>query len=177
MKRTNFNATSLSLSLCPLPLQLNTDIETHVRSMSTRRRIPSKSTEDVGDRQFNTNTDGLYVCSGSYASRRLLCFRLRLLWCATWSKSCSTWTKTWFKRTSTGTRPAYHLTKKKKRSFNNSLCITSWNCVPVLLAPSLLTPLWNNSVKILYQVATQHPQQEGLMVFCQRLLYTLQVSP
>lgn len=30
-------------------LQLNTDIETHVRSMSTRRRIPSKSTEDVGD--------------------------------------------------------------------------------------------------------------------------------
>lgn len=41
---------------------------------------------------------------------------------------------------------------------------------------SLLTPLWNNSVKILYQVATQHPQQEGLMVFCQRLLYTLQVS-
>lgn len=42
---------------------------------------------------------------------------------------------------------------------------------------SLLTPLWNNSVKILYQVATQHPQQEGLMVFCQRLLYTLQVCP
>uniref|UniRef100_A0A8C4ILE4 Unc-13 homolog D n=1 Tax=Dicentrarchus labrax TaxID=13489 RepID=A0A8C4ILE4_DICLA len=39
---------------------------------------------------------------------------------------------------------------------------------------SLLTPLWNNSVKILYQVATQHSQQEGLMVFCQRLLYTLQ---
>uniref|UniRef100_A0A7N8WNB7 Unc-13 homolog D n=1 Tax=Mastacembelus armatus TaxID=205130 RepID=A0A7N8WNB7_9TELE len=42
---------------------------------------------------------------------------------------------------------------------------------------SLLTPLWNNSVKILYQVATQHPQQEGLMVYCQRLLYTLQVGP
>uniref|UniRef100_A0A7N8YBW2 Unc-13 homolog D n=1 Tax=Mastacembelus armatus TaxID=205130 RepID=A0A7N8YBW2_9TELE len=41
----------------------------------------------------------------------------------------------------------------------------------------LLTPLWNNSVKILYQVATQHPQQEGLMVYCQRLLYTLQVGP
>uniref|UniRef100_A0A3P8TV54 Unc-13 homolog D n=1 Tax=Amphiprion percula TaxID=161767 RepID=A0A3P8TV54_AMPPE len=39
---------------------------------------------------------------------------------------------------------------------------------------SLLTPLWNNSIKIIYQVATQHPQQEGLMVFCQRLLYTLQ---
>uniref|UniRef100_A0A8C3ASU8 Unc-13 homolog D n=1 Tax=Cyclopterus lumpus TaxID=8103 RepID=A0A8C3ASU8_CYCLU len=39
---------------------------------------------------------------------------------------------------------------------------------------SLLTPLWNNSVKILYQVASQHPQQGGLMVFCQRLLYTLQ---
>ncbi|KAM9837405.1 protein unc-13 homolog D [Aulostomus maculatus] len=39
---------------------------------------------------------------------------------------------------------------------------------------SLLTPLWNNSLKILYQVATQHSQQEGLMVYCQRLLYTLQ---
>uniref|UniRef100_A0A3B3WM14 Unc-13 homolog D (C. elegans) n=1 Tax=Poecilia mexicana TaxID=48701 RepID=A0A3B3WM14_9TELE len=38
----------------------------------------------------------------------------------------------------------------------------------------LLTPLWQNSVKILYQISTQHSQQEGLMVFCQRLLYTLQ---
>lgn len=42
---------------------------------------------------------------------------------------------------------------------------------------SLLTPMWNNSVEILHQVATQHPQQEGMMVFCQRLLYTLQVGP
>lgn len=32
--------------------------------MSTRQRIPSKSTEDVGDHhcQFNTNTDAFYVC-------------------------------------------------------------------------------------------------------------------
>lgn len=42
---------------------------------------------------------------------------------------------------------------------------------------SLLTPLWNNSVKILYQTANQYSQQEGQMVFCQRLLYTLQVRP
>lgn len=45
------------------------------------------------------------------------------------------------------------------------------------LMSSLLTPLWNNSVKIINQVATQHQQQEGLMVFSQRLLYTLQVGP
>lgn len=40
------------VTLCSLSfsfLQLNTDIETHVRSMSTRKRIPSKSTEDVGE--------------------------------------------------------------------------------------------------------------------------------
>lgn len=43
---------------------------------------------------------------------------------------------------------------------------------------SLLTPLWNNSVKIIHQLATQHQQQqqEGLMVYCQRLLYTLRVG-
>lgn len=35
-----------------LSLQLNTDIETHVRSMSTRRRLPSKSTEDVSNHQW-----------------------------------------------------------------------------------------------------------------------------
>lgn len=32
--------------------QLNTDIETLVRSMSTRRRIPSKSTEDVSHSNY-----------------------------------------------------------------------------------------------------------------------------
>lgn len=45
-----------------------------------------------------------------------------------------------------------------------------------LCVSSLLTPLWENSVKILHQMATQHPQQEGLMVYCQRLQYTLQVG-
>lgn len=39
---------------------------------------------------------------------------------------------------------------------------------------SLLTPMWTNSVKTLHQVATQQQQREGLMVFCQRLHYTLQ---
>uniref|UniRef100_A0AAX7SED9 Unc-13 homolog D (C. elegans) n=1 Tax=Astatotilapia calliptera TaxID=8154 RepID=A0AAX7SED9_ASTCA len=34
-------------ALDTLGKKLNTDIETHVRNMSTRRRIPSKSTEDV----------------------------------------------------------------------------------------------------------------------------------
>lgn len=48
----------------PLLLQLNIDIETHVRNMSTRRRIPSKSTEDVGDPHchLNTNIVAFYVC-------------------------------------------------------------------------------------------------------------------
>lgn len=50
-------------------------------------------------------------------------------------------------------------------------------CLHISLIPSLLTPLWDNSVKILHQVATQHSDQGGLMVFCQRLLYTLQVGP
>lgn len=45
-----------------------------------------------------------------------------------------------------------------------------------VLLSSLLTPLWNNSVKILYQTANQHSQQEGQMVFCQRLQYTLQAG-
>lgn len=49
-----------------------------------------------------------------------------------------------------------------------------WNS---FLLPSLLTPLWNNSVKIFQQVTKQDSHQEGFMVFCQRLLYTLQVGP
>lgn len=70
-----------------LSLQLNTDIETHVRNMSTRRRIPSKSTEDVGDHHchFNTNTDA-FLCTHDF--QPLLCFRLPPLSCATWNKSC-----------------------------------------------------------------------------------------
>ncbi|CDQ72049.1 unnamed protein product [Oncorhynchus mykiss] len=39
---------------------------------------------------------------------------------------------------------------------------------------SLLTPLWTNSIRTLYQVATQQKQEDGLMVFCQRLQFTLQ---
>lgn len=46
-----------------MSLKLNTDIETHVRNMSTRRRIPSKSTEDVSDHH--------YLCFTRY--RSLLC--------------------------------------------------------------------------------------------------------
>ncbi|XP_071763861.1 protein unc-13 homolog D [Centroberyx gerrardi] len=98
-------------ALDTLGKQLNTDIETHVRSMSTRRRIPSKSTEDA-------------------------------------------------------VVPLMRYLEKELQYMNENLVQENFN--------SLLTPLWINSVKILYQVATHHPQQEGLMVFCQRLLYTLQ---
>ncbi|XP_028263625.1 protein unc-13 homolog D isoform X2 [Parambassis ranga] len=98
-------------ALDTLGKRLNTDIETHVRSMSTRRRIPSKSTEDAA-------------------------------------------------------APLMRYLEQELQYMNENLVQENFN--------SLLTPLWNNSVKILYQVATHHPQQEGLMVFCQRLLYTLQ---
>uniref|UniRef100_A0A667ZQK3 Unc-13 homolog D n=1 Tax=Myripristis murdjan TaxID=586833 RepID=A0A667ZQK3_9TELE len=99
-------------ALDTLGKQLNTDIETHVRSMSTRRRVPSKSTEDA-------------------------------------------------------VVPLMRYLEQELQYMNENLVQENFN--------SLLTPLWINSVKSLYQVATQHPQQEGLMVFCQRLLYTLQV--
>ncbi|KAM9716012.1 protein unc-13 homolog D isoform 1-T1 [Menidia menidia] len=98
-------------ALDTLGKKLNRDIETHVRSMSTRRRIPSKSTEDAA-------------------------------------------------------APLMRYLEQELQYMNENLVQENFN--------SLLTPLWNNSVKILYQVATQHSQQEGLMVFCQRLLYTLQ---
>ncbi|XP_054454454.1 protein unc-13 homolog D [Anoplopoma fimbria] len=98
-------------ALDTLGKQLNTDIETHVRNMSTRRRIPSKSTEDAAD-------------------------------------------------------PLMRYLEQELQYMNENLVQENFN--------SLLIPLWNNSVKILYQVAIQHPQQGGLMVFCQRLLYTLQ---
>uniref|UniRef100_A0A8C3ASA6 Unc-13 homolog D n=1 Tax=Cyclopterus lumpus TaxID=8103 RepID=A0A8C3ASA6_CYCLU len=98
-------------ALDTLGKKLNTDIETHVRNMSTRRRIPSKSTEDAAD-------------------------------------------------------PLMRYLERELHYMNENLVQENFN--------SLLTPLWNNSVKILYQVASQHPQQGGLMVFCQRLLYTLQ---
>ncbi|XP_072229595.1 protein unc-13 homolog D [Leuresthes tenuis] len=98
-------------ALDTLGKKLNRDIETHVRNMSTRRRIPSKSTEDAA-------------------------------------------------------APLMRYLEQELQYMNENLVQENFN--------SLLTPLWNNSVKILYQVASQHSQQEGLMVFCQRLLYTLQ---
>ncbi|XP_028988994.1 protein unc-13 homolog D isoform X2 [Betta splendens] len=98
-------------ALDTLGRKLNTDIEAHVRSMSTRRRLPSKSKEDAA-------------------------------------------------------APLMRYLEQELQYMNENLVQENFNC--------LLTPLWNNSVKFLYQVATQHPQQDGLMVFCQRLLYTLQ---
>ncbi|XP_035998396.1 protein unc-13 homolog D isoform X2 [Fundulus heteroclitus] len=98
-------------ALDTLGKQLNTDIETLVRSMSTRRRIPSKSTEDA-------------------------------------------------------VAPLMLYLEQELHYMNENLVQENFN--------SLLTPLWQNSVKILYQVGNQHSQQEGFMVFCQRLLYTLQ---
>ncbi|KAJ3608076.1 hypothetical protein NHX12_025126, partial [Muraenolepis orangiensis] len=98
-------------ALDTLSRKLNTDIETYVKCMSTRRRIPSKSAEDaVG--------------------------------------------------------PLMGFLEKELTYMNENLVQENFN--------SLLIPLWTNSVKSLYQVATQHSQQEGLMVFSQRLLYTLQ---
>ncbi|XP_055006280.1 protein unc-13 homolog D isoform X3 [Boleophthalmus pectinirostris] len=98
-------------ALHTLGKRLNTDIETHVRSMSTRKRFPSKSTEDVA-------------------------------------------------------APLMRYLEKELQYMNENLVQENFN--------SLLTPLWNNSVTILYQVATQTQHQEGLMVYCQRLSYTLQ---
>ncbi|XP_004557544.1 protein unc-13 homolog D [Maylandia zebra] len=98
-------------ALDTLGKKLNTDIETHVRNMSTRRRIPSKSTEDAA-------------------------------------------------------APLMRYIEQELQYMNENLVQENFN--------SLLTPLWNNSVKIIHQVANQHQLQEGLMVFSQRLLYTLQ---
>ncbi|XP_061665757.1 protein unc-13 homolog D [Syngnathoides biaculeatus] len=94
-----------------LSRKLNTDIETHVRGMSTRRRIPSKSIEDAAT-------------------------------------------------------PLMRYLEKELHDMNQNLVQENFN--------SLLTPLWNNSMKILHQMVSEHSQQEGFMVFCHRLLYTLQ---
>ncbi|XP_067100651.1 protein unc-13 homolog D isoform X3 [Osmerus mordax] len=91
--------------------RLNTDIEKHVRSMSGRGRLPSKSTEDA-------------------------------------------------------VVPLMRYLEKELQYMHENLVQENFN--------SLLTPLWTNSVKCLHQVATQHENREGLMVFCQRLQYTLQ---
>ncbi|KAM6897701.1 protein unc-13 homolog D [Xenentodon cancila] len=98
-------------ALDTLGKKLNTDIETHVRNMSTRRRIPSKSTEDAA-------------------------------------------------------APLMRYLEQELQYMNENLVHENFS--------SLLMPLWNNSLKSLHHVSTQHPQQDGLMVFCQRLLYTLQ---
>uniref|UniRef100_A0A8C8MFT7 Unc-13-like protein D n=1 Tax=Oncorhynchus tshawytscha TaxID=74940 RepID=A0A8C8MFT7_ONCTS len=91
--------------------KLNSDIETYVRSMSTRHRLPSKSTEDA-------------------------------------------------------VVPLMKYLEKELQYMNENLVQENFN--------SLLTPLWTNSIRTLYQVATQQKQEGGLMVFCQRLQYTLQ---
>ncbi|XP_034052666.1 protein unc-13 homolog D [Gymnodraco acuticeps] len=104
-------AREIRSALDTLGKQLNTDIETHVRNMSTRKRIPSKSTEDAAD-------------------------------------------------------PLMRYLEQELHYMNENLVQENFN--------SLLIPLWINSLKILHQVAAQHHQQEGLMVFCQRLQYTLQ---
>ncbi|XP_049615716.1 protein unc-13 homolog D isoform X1 [Syngnathus scovelli] len=98
-------------ALDTLSKTLNTDIETHVRGMSTRSRIPSKSSQDA-------------------------------------------------------TTPLMRYLEKELHYMNENLVEENFN--------SLLTPLWDNSVKILHQMAAEHSQQDGLMVFCHRLLYTLQ---
>ncbi|XP_017271621.1 protein unc-13 homolog D isoform X2 [Kryptolebias marmoratus] len=107
----SFLGREIRSALDTLGEKLNTDIETHVRSMSTRRRIPSKSTEDAA-------------------------------------------------------APLMRYLEQELHYMNENLVQGNFS--------SLLTPLWNNSVKILHQLSTQYSQQEGLMVFCQRLLYTLQ---
>ncbi|XP_070975559.1 protein unc-13 homolog D-like isoform X1 [Oncorhynchus clarkii lewisi] len=91
--------------------KLNSDIAMYVRSMSTRCRIPSKSTEEA------------VVPLIKYLEREL-------------------------------------------QYMNENLVQENFN--------SLLTPLWTNSIRTLYQVATQQKQEDGLMVFCQRLQFTLQ---
>lgn len=46
----NSEGRSFIISPHTLSFQLNTDVESHVRSMSTRQRLPSKSTEEVRER-------------------------------------------------------------------------------------------------------------------------------
>ncbi|CAG02572.1 unnamed protein product, partial [Tetraodon nigroviridis] len=107
----SFLSREISSALDTLGKKLKTDVESHVRSMSTRQRLPSKSTEDA-------------------------------------------------------VAPLMRHLEQELGYMNENLVQENFN--------SLLTPLWENSVKILHQMATQHPQQEGLMVYCQRLQYTLQ---
>nr|XP_061807192.1 protein unc-13 homolog D-like [Nerophis lumbriciformis] len=98
-------------ALDTLSKKLNTDIEIYVRGMSTRKRIPSQSTEDA-------------------------------------------------------VTPLMRYLEKELHYMNENLVEENFN--------SLLTPLWNNSVKIIHQMAAEHSEQDGLMIFSQRLLYTLQ---
>ncbi|XP_077594363.1 protein unc-13 homolog D isoform X1 [Stigmatopora nigra] len=98
-------------ALDTLSKKLNTDIETHVRGMSSRKRIPSESAEDA-------------------------------------------------------VSPLMRYLEKELSYMNENLVQENFN--------SLLKPLWNNSVKIIQRTAGEHSQPDGLAVFCQRLLYTLQ---
>ncbi|XP_037547122.1 protein unc-13 homolog D [Nematolebias whitei] len=107
----SFLEREITSALDTLRGQLNTDIESHVRSMSTRKRIPSKSTEDAA-------------------------------------------------------APLMRYLEQELQYMNENLVQKNFN--------GLLEPLWENSVKILHQLTAQYSQQEGLMVFSQRLLYTLQ---
>ncbi|XP_011616836.1 protein unc-13 homolog D isoform X2 [Takifugu rubripes] len=107
----SFLCREIRSALDTLGKKLNTDVESHVRSMSTRQRLPSMSTEDA-------------------------------------------------------VAPLMRHLEKELGYMNENLVQENFN--------SLLTPLWENSVRILHQMATQHPQQAQFMVYCQRLLYTLQ---
>ncbi|XP_061823192.1 protein unc-13 homolog D isoform X1 [Nerophis lumbriciformis] len=98
-------------ALDTLGKKLNTDIESHVRGMTTRWKTVSKSTEDAA-------------------------------------------------------APLMRYLEQELHYMNDNLVEENFN--------SLLTTLWNNSVKFLHQMATEHLHQERLMEFCQRLLDTLQ---
>ncbi|XP_056153133.1 protein unc-13 homolog D [Lampris incognitus] len=98
-------------ALDTLGKQLETDIETHIKSLSTRRRLPSKSPEEA-------------------------------------------------------VVPLMRYLEKELQYMNENLVHGNFH--------SLLTPLWVNSVKIVYQVATMPSKPEGFVAFFQRLQYTLQ---
>lgn len=143
--------------------------------MSTRRRIPSKSTEDVSgrhcqllraDHKLSLFMTGLYVLLGCSPFDAL--------------PRAGAGVHEW-KLSSEELQQVLNVTGHHSQQLPFCLCLLCffwrWNCACLSsFASSLLKPLWDNSVKILHQVSTQHPQTEGLMVFCQRLLYTLQVG-
>ncbi|XP_051926412.1 protein unc-13 homolog D isoform X2 [Hippocampus zosterae] len=84
----------------------------------------------------------------------------------TYVRGMSTTTQNPSKSTEDAATPLMRYLEKELHYMNENLVQENFN--------SLLTPLWNNSVKILYQMAAAHSHHGGLMVFCHRLLYTLQ---